>query len=185
MHSQRLTTHATMALLDALMHGLRRRGVGNHPQIVREHAPADPAFHTIGAMRAPPLQFLAAFQATDPALDARAPVVTMPEPALLRMRHPFGRLGTRLGPYHRRGAGRGGIALVRGGVDPAIPGQPPGWALAHAQMGVQTRPQVRVFGWIALQHGIAADDAALDLIPPEHTAKFGAPDRLAWRMMAG
>src|SRR5262245_24354265 len=96
MHSQRLTTNETMALLDALIRGFMHRGMGNHPQMVGEHAPADPACHPLGAMIAAPIQFMTAFQSTDPALDARAPVVTMPEPALRLMRHPCGRLGTRL-----------------------------------------------------------------------------------------
>jgi hypothetical protein len=49
-----------------------------------------------------------------------------------------------------------GIPLVRGGVKTAILGQQPGQVVEHAQMMVQTRRQLRIFGWIAL-----ADDGAM------------------------
>ena len=51
--------------------------------------PADPAFHTIGAMIGAAIQLVAPFQPTDPALDARAPVVATPEPPLLLMCPPW------------------------------------------------------------------------------------------------
>src|SRR5919108_2878751 len=72
--------------------------------------------------------------------------------------------------HHLLDAARGGIPLVRGGVDPAVPREQAGRALEYPQMMVQTRRQLRIFGWIALQHGVAADDAVPDLIRPEHTA---------------
>jgi hypothetical protein len=93
-----------------------------------------------------PTQLGAPFQPTDPAFDTRAPVVATPEPSLLLMRYPFGRLGPRLGQHHLLDAAPGSIPLVRGGVDTAIPSQQLGWALVRLQMIVQTRRQLRVFG---------------------------------------
>jgi hypothetical protein len=156
MHSQHLIMDETMARLDDLIRGLMHGGLGNHPQIVGDHAPADLAFHAVRAMIAAAIRLVAPFQPTDPALDARAPDVTTPEPSLLLMCHPCGRLGPRLGQYHLRDAARDGIPLVRGGVETTSLGQQPGRVLEHAQMMVQTRRQLRVFGWIAL-----ADDGAM------------------------
>jgi hypothetical protein len=127
MHSQPLTMDETMARLDDLTRGLMHGCLGHHPQIVGDHAPADPAFHPGGAMIPAAIQLMAPLQPTDPPLDARAPVVATPEPALLLMCQPFARLGSWLGQDHLLDAARSGIPLVRGGVETTIPGQQPGW----------------------------------------------------------
>src|SRR5215475_11929389 len=108
-YSQPRTTDETGARLDGLTHGLMGRSLGNHPQIVGEHTPAHPAFHAGGAVIAAAIQLVAPFQPTDPALDARAPVVAMLEPPLLLMSYPFGRCCPRLGPHHLLDAIQGGI----------------------------------------------------------------------------
>lgn len=179
-HSQRFTMDETLARMERFPRWFMGRRLGDPPQIVGDHAPADPAFPSVGTMIPAAIQLVAPFQPTDPALDARAPVVATPEPALLLMRHPFGRLGPWLGQHPLLDAARGRLPLVRGGGETAIPGQQPGWTLEHLPMMVQTRRPWRVFGGIALQHGIAADDAALDRIQPEHPAACGGPARLAF-----
>src|SRR5262245_55183361 len=119
------------------------------------------------------IQLMVPFQPTDPALDARAPVVATPAPALLLMRHPSSQLGTRLGPHHRRAPLRGGIPRVRGGVDTAIPGPQPRGAVAQAPMLVQTRRQLGILRRLAVQDSVPADEAALDCIPPADAAACG------------
>src|SRR5258708_511633 len=47
--------------------------LGNHPQIVDDHTPADPAVHAILAMIATAVQPMPPFQPADPPFDARAP----------------------------------------------------------------------------------------------------------------
>ena len=117
------------------------------------------------------IQLVAPFQPTVPAHNARAPVVATLEPSLLLMRPLFGRLGPRFGQHHQLDATRGSMPLVHGGMDTAIQGKQPGWALEHLQMMVQTPRQLRVLGWIALQNCGADDDAALHLIQPDDTPK--------------
>jgi hypothetical protein len=121
MQSKRFTMDETIAQMDNLIRRLMSRGLGDHPQIVGDSPPADPAFHAVGAMIPAAIQLVAPFQPTDPAFDARAPVVAMPDPSLLLMRHSFGRLGPRLGQHHLLDAAHGSIPLVRAGVDTAIP----------------------------------------------------------------
>ena len=129
MHSQSLTMEEPVARLDGRGRGLMHGGLGQDLQIVGDHAPADPSFHPVGAMIPAAIQFVAPFQPTDPTLDAGAPVVATPEPPLLLIRQPFGRLGPRLGPHHPLDAPPSGLALVRGGMETAIPGQQPGRVL--------------------------------------------------------
>src|SRR5215831_10728451 len=122
---------------------------------------------------------MASLQSADAAFDPRAPAVATPEPPLPLMRHSFGRLGSWLGQHHLLDPVRGGIPLVRGGVDPTIPHQQAGWMFEHPQMVVQAWRQLGLFGWIALQHGVPADDATLDLIQPDHAAKLRRVSGLA------
>src|SRR5919109_3431217 len=147
---QCLTTYETMARMDSITRWLRGCCLGNDPQIVRDHAPADPAFHPSGAVIAAAVQFLAPFQPTDPALNPRTPVVALPEPPLLLMRNAFRRFGSWLGQHHLLDPVRGGIPLVRSGVDPAICSEQAGRALEHPPMMVQTRWQLRVLCRVAL-----------------------------------
>jgi hypothetical protein len=121
MHSKRFRMDETIAQVDNLIRRLMSCGLGDYSQFVGDSPPADPAFHTVGAMIPAAIQLVAPFQPTDPAFDARASVVTTPEASLLLMRHSFGRLGPRLGQHHLLDAARGSIPLVRGGVDTAIP----------------------------------------------------------------
>src|SRR5918994_7174517 len=104
-----ITTGEPMARMDGRPLWLMDRGVGNHPQIVGDQPPADPAFHACGAVIPAAIQLMAPFQPTDPPLDARAPVVASPEPPLLLMRQSFGRLGSRLGQDHLLDPVCGGI----------------------------------------------------------------------------
>src|SRR6266508_3479259 len=47
--------------------------LGDHPQIVGDHAPADPAFHPVVAMIPTAFQAIAAFEHADAPLNARPP----------------------------------------------------------------------------------------------------------------
>src|SRR5215210_6963335 len=66
----------------SLLGGLLDLMLGNHPQIVGENAPADPAFHPIIAVVATAREPMTPFQPADASFDARPPVPTAPEPAL-------------------------------------------------------------------------------------------------------
>lgn len=69
----------------SLRGGLGRLVLSDHPQVVSDHAPADPAGHTRVTVVAAPPQPLAAFQPADPPFNPRAPVTPLAEPALLLM----------------------------------------------------------------------------------------------------
>src|SRR5712692_3398524 len=133
---------------------LGSRRLGDHPQIVGNHAPAHPAFHPGGAMIAASIELVAPSEATDPARDTRAPVVPPPKPPLLLMGHAFGRLCPGLGQYHLCDSVRGGILLVRGRRNAPISGEQPRGAFEHAHMMVQTRRQLGVLRRIAVQDGV-------------------------------
>src|SRR5688500_380752 len=139
---------------------LGRRRLGDYPQIVGNDAPADPAFHPGSPVIAAPVQSMTPFQATDAPFDARPPIPPTSEPALLFVGEPLGRFCPGLGQDHSFAPVRGGIPLVRGGVDPAISCQQAGRAREHPQMMVQARRQLRVLRWVALQNGVPTDDAA-------------------------
>src|SRR5882724_2049831 len=143
------------------------RSVGNHPQIGGDCPPADSTFHTLGAMIPTTTQPMAPFESTDPALDARAPVVALSEPALRPMGYPRGRFCPGRGQDHLLDTVPGGIALVRGGIDASIPREQAGWMCEHLQMMVQAWRQWGLLSRIALPHGVPADDSAFHLIHPE------------------
>src|SRR4030095_3875074 len=164
---QYLTVYRIVTHLWGLPCWLGRRRLGDHPQIVVYHAPAHPAFHPGSAGIAAPIQLVASFQAADAALNARTPVVTPPEPPLLLMGHPCGRLGPGLGKYRLFDPVRGGILLVRGRMNAPISGEQPRGAFEQVHMMVQTRRQLGVLRRIAVQDGVPADNAALDFVQPE------------------
>jgi hypothetical protein len=110
-----------MARMDDRTRWVMDRSLGHHPQMVGDHPPADPTFHALWAMIPATIQPMAPFKSTDPALDARAPVVATSEPAWLLMGDPRGRFCPGLGQDHRLDAVQGGIPLVRGGIDASIP----------------------------------------------------------------
>src|SRR6266487_2488470 len=60
--------------------------LGNHPQIVGENAPADPALHPIIAVIATAVQPMPPFEPADASFNAGAPVPTTAEPALSLVR---------------------------------------------------------------------------------------------------
>src|SRR5262249_47868580 len=91
MHSPCHTMYEPMARLARVTRWLRGCCLGNDPQIMGEYAPADPPFHTRSTMIAAAVQFMPAFQATDPPLQPCTPVMAAPEPSLLLMCDPFGR----------------------------------------------------------------------------------------------
>ena len=65
-----------------LPRGLLDLMLGNHPQIVGDHPPADPALYPFIAMVATAVQPMTPFQTADAAFDACTPVPAAPEPAL-------------------------------------------------------------------------------------------------------
>jgi hypothetical protein len=164
------TTDDPMTRMDGRPLWFMDRGVGHHPQIVGDHPPADPAFHTAWAMISAAIQLMAPCQPTDPPLEARAPVMAAPTPPWLLMRQSCGRLGSRLGQDHRRDPVCGGISLMRRGVDPAGPREQAGRALDYPQLMVQTPRQLRGLSWMTPQDSRATDDPALALVQPEAAA---------------
>src|SRR4029434_6339814 len=180
MHSQCLTTYATIVWINDLPSWLLGSRLSDHPQIVGDDTPADPAFHALGTMIPTPVQFMASLQSTDAALDARAPIAATPEPPLVFIRYALGRFCARLGQHDLLDPVRPRIPLVRGGVDPAISGEQSGRVVEHAPMMVQTRWQLYVLGPIAVQHRVPADNATLDLIQPEDTAELSGMAGLAF-----
>ena len=144
-----------------------------------DHPPAHPAFHPGGAVIAAPVQSRAPFQAADAPFNARPPIPPTAAPGLLLMRPPFGRCGAGRGQHDLFDALRRSIPLVRGRVNPAIPGEQAGWMVKYPPMMGQTRRQLGVLGRMALQARVATEDAALHLIQPEHAAKFGGLARFA------
>jgi hypothetical protein len=135
--------------------------------MVGDGPPADPPFHTLGVMLPATIQPLAPCASMAPALDARAPVVALSEPAWRLLGYPRGRFGPGRGHDHRLDAVQGGLALGRGGIDASIPRAQAGWLGAHRQMMVQAwRPWSRL-SRIALQHGVPAAAAAFPLSPPD------------------
>src|SRR5689334_19950944 len=56
--------------------------LGDHPQIVSDHTPADPASHPLVAVVATAAQAVPPFEPTDAPFDAGAPVAALVEPAL-------------------------------------------------------------------------------------------------------
>jgi hypothetical protein len=114
------------------------------------------------------IQPLAPCASTATALDARAPVVALSEPAWRLLGYPRGRFGPGRGHDHRLDAVQGGLALGRGGIDASILRAQSGWLCAHRQMMVQAwRPWGRL-SRIALQHGVPAAAAAFPLSPPDN-----------------
>src|SRR6266545_4033111 len=91
-----------------------RRRLSNHAQIVGDHTPTDPAFHTVVAVIAAALQAMATFQPTDPPFDPRPPVAPAPEPALPLVRDPLRWLGTRVRQHDLLDSLRPRVAFVRG-----------------------------------------------------------------------
>src|SRR6266480_1306932 len=71
--------------------------LGDHPQIVGDHAPADPAFHPNIPMVVAAVKPMPPLELADPPFNARAPVTPAPEPALAFMGHPRRWLPTRSG----------------------------------------------------------------------------------------
>ena len=173
-----LTIDRGISHLPGLPGRLDRRRLGDHPQVVGDHAPAHPAFHPGSAVIAAPIQLVAPFQAADAPFNARSPIPPPSEPALLFVGDPFARFGSGLGQHHVLDAVCRGIPLVGGGVDPAIPCEQAGRTLEDAQMMLQTGRQLGVLGRIALQDGVPADNAALDFVQPDHAPKFRGPSRL-------
>ena len=123
MYFRRLTIHESVTWLNGSTRWLVGRRLGDHPQIVGNDAPAHPAFHPRGAVIAAAVQLMTPFQPTDATFDARAPIPPAPEPGLLLMRDPLGRLRPGLGQHHLLDPVRDGILLVRGGMDAPIPSQ--------------------------------------------------------------
>src|SRR5215213_3223912 len=66
----------------SLLGGLLDLVLGDHPQIVGNHAPADPALHPIITLVATTVKPMPPFQLADASFDARPPVPTAQEPAL-------------------------------------------------------------------------------------------------------
>src|SRR3954452_15724203 len=70
--------------------------LGDHPQIVGDEPPADPALHPVVAVVAAAVELVLPFEPADASLDPRPPVVSPPEPALLLEGDPLGRLRPQL-----------------------------------------------------------------------------------------
>ena len=109
-------------------------------------------------MRPAAIQLVAPYEPTDPALNARAPVVAMLEPALLLMRRPFGRLGPRLGPHHLLDAMCGSIPRIRGGRDGFTLQKAPG-RLGHHLLHKRDNPVQRGGELPAAWFSLVYDDA--------------------------
>jgi len=60
--------------------------LGDHVQIMGDHAQPDPAFHAGGPVIATAIQPVAPFEPTDPPFDPGAPVAPGPKPVLLLVR---------------------------------------------------------------------------------------------------
>lgn len=74
-----------------------RHLLGDLAQILRDAPQPDPALHPRIAVVATAFQAVPPFQPTDPALNPRPPIAPGPEPLLLFVGDPFGRLLARLG----------------------------------------------------------------------------------------
>lgn len=132
------------------------------------------------AVIAAAVPLMASFQPADAPFDPRTPVVPPPAPPWLFMGQALGRLGPGFGPDHLLHPRRGGIRLVRGGMEAPIAGQQPRRAVAHAPMMGQTRRPWRVLGRVAVQYGVPTDAPALALVQPDDAAEFGGLPGCAW-----
>src|SRR5947207_15514046 len=83
-----------------LVGGAPRLVLGDHPQIVSDHAPANPAFHAIRSVITAACQSMPALERADPPFDARPPVAALAEPALPLVRQTRRALPTRSGQDH-------------------------------------------------------------------------------------
>jgi hypothetical protein len=157
---------------------LDRRRLGDHPQIVGNHAPAYPPFHPGSPVIAAPSQLVAPFQAAAAPCKARSPIASPSEPALLFVGEPLARFGSGLGQHHVLDAVGRRIPLVGDGVAPAIPCEQAGRPLEDTQMMFQAGRQLGILGRMALQNGVPADHAALDFVPPDPAPTFRGASRL-------
>ena len=163
------------------------RGLGAGGQVLRDdvqimgdHTQPDPALHAGGPPIAAAVQLVAAFQAADAALDARAPVAPGSKPLLSLIRETLRRLLARFGQYHLRDPVLLGIAFIGGGMQPTVPRQQGGRAAKLLAVMVQARGQLRFFVGITVQDGVAADEPTLDLVQPNTAAKLGRLSRFAF-----
>src|SRR6266508_3219625 len=157
-----------------------RRRLSNHPQIVGDHTPTNPAFHPVIAVIAAARQAVAPFQPTDPAFDPRPPIAPTPEPALPLVRDPFGRLrATRRHPdlsahFLPR------IAFVRICRQLPVARQQARRLAKHLEMMIDARWQLFGLIRVAGEHGVAADNGAVNLVQPYYSPKFGVRPQLAF-----
>src|SRR3954447_8784659 len=79
--------------------GLVGHRLGNHPQIVGDQTPANPAFHPIVAVITAASQAVAPFEPADTPFDPSSPVSATLEPALPFVYQPRHRLGAWFGQH--------------------------------------------------------------------------------------
>ncbi len=127
-------------------HRLGRHLAGDHPQIMGDHAPADPPFHPRIAVIPTPLQPLPPLQPADAPFDPRPPAPPSPDPGLPLLGVPRLRLRARLGQHDLFDAQlpRRPFSGGRGGA--AIPRAPVRRVRAHRPLMIQAARHLRVRG---------------------------------------
>src|SRR5215212_1640579 len=147
--------------------------LGNHPQIVGENAPADPALHPIIAVVPAAIQPMPPFEPADASFNAGAPVPTTTEPALPLVRQS----GRRFAPWSWQDNPCDttllGCPFIRGCRQFAIPSNQ-SWRVAKLlAVSIQAWHELgRIIG-IAVQDARLGNDATLSLPQPQHPAELG------------
>ena len=113
--------------------------LGEPVQIRGDHAQPNPAFHAGAPVIATAIQPVAPFEPTDPPCNPGTPGAPGPQPVLLLVSAPCGRLLAGLGQPHLRDAALLSIAFVGGSIQPPVTGQQVGWMPKLLEMRVQTR----------------------------------------------